>query len=851
MDTTEDLSARVLLRHILNTEPTRTPVTRSSSKAQSTGKTRSSTKDPGVHNPQELMRRSMRNKMRESITRKSMSAAKRNKRNTAASLLLDEGDTPRHILKNILQTDAVKSPVVHEKDVSGEAQLPSASFSFTREHSRSELSGLDLPDLTIGNVASTAKGLKRKRPRRSLNVTAFEKRLKDEYDVGAGNDSNKSTSDLSSLSLSSSTSLTLKTPFVGVQTEKKGLQRKISNRRKITEDEFGAAVNRREMKGMSSFAPVQQGLSETAHSEGFTLGLSKLSEPDITTDIVNCNTALYAQSDAVASSFSIVATQDKPTVMASQLQRQIREMEQEETSKLQQEKSIYTFPSEEGAVAGPQNEDCFLPLDESTDASKSQKDDVNSPAVGQPKDTANTSKSEEDVDKCQTSTSHEPPESKEESQVETQKEEEPLQTAVIMSQSEDKEDTEEPEGAPVDVHEDIEIRSQSEKDENVESQTEDEVEDIQQGSEQLEHNLEHISRRAHHSEGGLVMPVTEAGEDHADATEGGLCEEKSKAHSTIDLHSGLETRNCDSSLLHTGTPGVAESSTEQQEDVSYKAPEPVAEKENSINPQDIMCGMENSSQLSDSSPDEAPAQDAAEQNDVEEEEEEDEDEEEENEEFPCKTPAFVREKINFFRTGPVVSTSVLNNIQASGTSKGSTVAKPGKPIQRKRGPVKKEPGLPKSYLMAVFKHFAKTKVSADVYPVLKEIMDKFFERLAEDLETYAHHAKRSTIEFEDTVLLLKRQGYVNDKVPVEVLIEKYLRMDQRRLLIPIATSGNVVIPKKRSTAEGAVRATSLQLRQLHRQLASLLANNNRRSRASSVLIAPSTKGGKLLPSGVH
>lgn len=41
-----------------------------------------------------------------------------------------------------------------------------------------------------------------------------------------------------------------------------------------------------------------------------------------------------------------------------------------------------------------------------------------------------------------------------------------------------------------------------------------------------------------------------------------------------------------------------------------------------------------------------------------------------------------------------------------------------------------------------------------------------------------------------------RQGYVNDKVPVEVLIEKYLRMDQRRLLIPIATSGNVVIPKK-------------------------------------------------------
>lgn len=42
-----------------------------------------------------------------------------------------------------------------------------------------ELSGLDLPDVTIGPAASTAKGLSRKRPRRSFNTTAFEKRLKD------------------------------------------------------------------------------------------------------------------------------------------------------------------------------------------------------------------------------------------------------------------------------------------------------------------------------------------------------------------------------------------------------------------------------------------------------------------------------------------------------------------------------------------------------------------------------------------------------------------------------------------------------------------------------------------------
>ncbi|MEQ2299887.1 hypothetical protein AMECASPLE_019570 [Ameca splendens] len=76
-------------------------------------------------------------------------------------------------------------------------------------------------------------------------------------------------------------------------------------------------------------------------------------------------------------------------------------------------------------------------------------------------------------------------------------------------------------------------------------------------------------------------------------------------------------------------------------------------------------------------------------------------------------------------------------------------------------------------------------------------MDKFFARLAEDLETYAAHAKRKTIEVEDVKLLLRRQGYINDKLPVEVLIEKYLRMEQRKILIPVATSGNVVIPKIR------------------------------------------------------
>lgn len=47
----------------------------------------------------------------------------------------------------------------------------------------------------------------------------------------------------------SSTSLSLKTPFVDAKTEKRGLQRKVSNRRKISEEEFGTAVDKRQMGG--------------------------------------------------------------------------------------------------------------------------------------------------------------------------------------------------------------------------------------------------------------------------------------------------------------------------------------------------------------------------------------------------------------------------------------------------------------------------------------------------------------------------------------------------------------------------------------------------------------------------
>ncbi|KAG7507953.1 centromere protein T [Solea senegalensis] len=860
MDPTEDLSARLLLKNILSTEPLRTPITRSVSKAQSpSGKRRSSRlskKDAGAQTPQEIMRRSMKHKLRESITRKSLPATTSRMTTSGllrkttpglTSMLFDDDDTPRHLLRRILQTEPVRSPVVHNKAASEEPGPSSANSSISSKCSSIELSGLDLPDLTLGNTGTVAKGLSRKRPRRSLNVTAFEKRLKQSSDFQEEHE--ESAENYSSLSLSSSTSLSLKTPFVDVRSEKRGLQRRASNRRKITEEEFDAAVNKQWMGG-DHVKGVE--LNHSTYSDGFTLGLSELCEPNITTDIINCNTALYTQSDPMASTLSIMATQDKDTVMATQLQRQMSEQEQ---SKLGKDETEFVFPTEVGVMEELQNEQCVsegqLAEEVGTAGSQSDEEEAESQSVkGDGEDIgADDSQSEEDVEAGSQSQKEEAePQSEKEGvddsqsgeyKVRSQSEEAETQSEKgdeeegpddfksgedveagsqseeeaepqsekedaddsqsgedeVRSQSEEKEEAEtisekgDGEEGPDDSQsgEDVEAGSQSEElgddgedyqhdqedpDTNSQSENKDVAEsrDEDEEGKRASEQLEHISQRAHHSQGGLVVPfVTERG--------------RSRVHSAGGVHFSLEAGGRDGSPPRSGTPDVQESLTSGTEAVDC-----VADGENSFH-LEMTHDIEEGSHLSDALPEEE--EEAAASAAVDPVEQEEEWEDEETEEFPCKTPAFVKEKRNFFLREHETSPSVLKNIQTSRTGEAVPAAKPKKVQKNTRRPAKKQACLPKSYLMSVFRHFAKTKVSPDIYPVLQETMDQFFDRMAEDLETYAHHAKRKTIDYEDVLLLLKRIGYVNDKVPVEVLIEKYLRMDQRRLLIPIATSGNV------------------------------------------------------------
>ncbi|XP_037134732.1 centromere protein T isoform X2 [Syngnathus acus] len=506
MDSTEDLSARVLVKHILSTEPLRTPVTRSVSKQQrstSTRSTRSKTKDGRAQTPQDIIRRSMRQKMRESITSQSVTPTKKTasallkKANTLASTSFDESDTPRHLLLNILQTEPIRSPVVREEPAPVEEPplLPSADASIVSNHSSIELSGLDPPNLTSDLKASVAIGLRRKRPRPSLNVTDFEARLREGHDES------------------------IKSPVVREESQ----------------------------------------LPSAVASNNPSIALSGLDLPDLTSDL-------------------------------------------------------------EASVA-------------------------NGLRKKRPRPSLGVTAFEE-----------------------------------------------------------------------------------------------HLK------------------DGHSEVNDG--TRRASTSHA-------LENRG-DSEL-----------------DLSSPAQEEVGA---SLHLHEMSDGEENSKQ-----PDEAPPAEVADPTVYEEESEEDDsDDKDELESEEMETPSFIWEKETFpFPTAPTVVQP-----QGSASTEDAPSAKPKQVRKRKGGAAQqKNLGLPKSYLMSTFRHFAKTRVSNDVYPVLRDAVDKFLDRMVEDLETYAAHAGRKIIEVEDAVLLLRRQRHVNDKVPVEVLIEKYLRMEQRKLLIPVATSGNVVVPK--------------------------------------------------------
>ncbi|NXS54273.1 CENPT protein, partial [Brachypteracias leptosomus] len=122
-----------------------------------------------------------------------------------------------------------------------------------------------------------------------------------------------------------------------------------------------------------------------------------------------------------------------------------------------------------------------------------------------------------------------------------------------------------------------------------------------------------------------------------------------------------------------------------------------------------------------------------------------------------------------------------------------------KPVPKSSGASQRksrEPGLASSLIKKIFSHYVKMPVTRDAFKIVEKCSERYFKQLSSDLEAYTSHAGRKTVEMADLEVLMRRQRLVTDKMPLRVLIERNLPLEYRKLLIPVAVSGNKVIPCK-------------------------------------------------------
>nr|XP_034977037.1 centromere protein T isoform X1 [Zootoca vivipara] len=167
----------------------------------------------------------------------------------------------------------------------------------------------------------------------------------------------------------------------------------------------------------------------------------------------------------------------------------------------------------------------------------------------------------------------------------------------------------------------------------------------------------------------------------------------------------------------------------------------------------------------------------------------------ENVDLTEKTPAFVRTRV--VQCTPLLSDLHAPKVAASRSLSKQLSVKQGKKPAKRACRGKSEPALPSKFVKNVFARYVKMPVARDAFKTVKNCVNLYFKQLSDNLEAYANHARRKTIEPADLELLMRRQGLITDKIPLNVLIERHMPLEYRQLLIPVATSGNKVFPPKR------------------------------------------------------
>ncbi|XP_076112337.1 uncharacterized protein LOC143080390 isoform X2 [Mytilus galloprovincialis] len=137
----------------------------------------------------------------------------------------------------------------------------------------------------------------------------------------------------------------------------------------------------------------------------------------------------------------------------------------------------------------------------------------------------------------------------------------------------------------------------------------------------------------------------------------------------------------------------------------------------------------------------------------------------------------------------------------------SSTPAPVKPVQKQipRPIPQRKPGikkskktvssvLPNNTIKQAFQHFCNMKAAPDTMDELIKYTDTYFENTFKTLEAFALHAGRKTIDESDVELLMRRQGFITEKQPLNVLVENILPLELRQEIIPMARANNVIEP---------------------------------------------------------
>ncbi|KAL2127017.1 hypothetical protein VTI74DRAFT_11472 [Chaetomium olivicolor] len=113
------------------------------------------------------------------------------------------------------------------------------------------------------------------------------------------------------------------------------------------------------------------------------------------------------------------------------------------------------------------------------------------------------------------------------------------------------------------------------------------------------------------------------------------------------------------------------------------------------------------------------------------------------------------------------------------------------------------PSLPPAVVKRLAQTFAKAsgakgKITSDAMKAIMQATDWFFEQLGEDLQAYAKHAGRKTIDESDVLTLMKRQRQINPNTTPFALAQRHLPREllQELRMTPPAP------PKKRRRTQG-------------------------------------------------